>query len=84
MIDEKNLEDLSLRTYYVPEKSDLVIQLNISEMCQNDYADVLQDLSDINELHDDNNKITELCNRSINLLDILNNFTTNVSFEYHN
>ena len=84
MIDEKNLEGLSLRTYYVPEKSDLVIQLNISEMCQNDYADVLQDLSDINELHDDNNKITELCNRSINLLDILNNFTTNVSFEYHN
>jgi len=77
MTNKEMLHGLSLMTY-MPENSSLVVPLNISEVCQDDYEDVLQDLDYIKELKDSNNR-SELCNGNIKLLEVLNNFTTNVS-----
>ena len=74
MINKEMLKGLSLMTY-MPESSELVIQVNVSEMCLND---TLQDLYEMQKLRD-NSRTGDHCNGNIELLEVLNDFTTNVS-----
>ena len=74
MINKEMLEGLSLRTYML-EKSELVIQLDVSEMC---LDDTLQDLHEIQKVLN-SSRTADLCNGGIKILEILNDFTTNVS-----
>ena len=46
MINKEMLNGLSLRTY-IPESSEIVLQLNLSEICLEDTEDVLRELNDI-------------------------------------
>ena len=78
MINKDMLEGLSLLTF-IPEYSNLIIPLNISELCQHDFEDVLRELSSIENLKNNDSSIQDLCNGNYSLLEILNNFTTNVS-----
>ena len=78
MINKEMLDGLSFRTY-IPVQSSLTIPLNISELCPDNFEDVLQELSYINKL---NNSTHDPCNGNVRLLAILNNFTTNVSSRF--
>jgi len=78
MINQEMLKGLSLMTYR-PEYSEVVILLNVSEMCQ---EDILQDLNEIQNLLNNSN-INELCNKSIKLLEDLDDFTTHVSPRFY-
>jgi len=73
-INKELLNGLSLRTY-VPETSMLVLPFNVSERCQDS---LVKELVEIEELRSSNN-ISMLCKGCIKLLEVLNNFTTNVS-----
>ena len=77
MINKKMLEGLSLRTY-MSKESNLIIPLNISAVCPEDFEDIQQELGIIEKLKNSNNT-QDLCNGNISILAILNNFTTNVS-----